>query len=101
MQPMRTECTPSEQLQKLCDIQRALWLRGDHALVESFFGEHPELATDEKLVLDFILAEYTLRKEFGDQPTPAQYFERFPRLKPQLEVLFELHEALFAPTECG
>ncbi|HEV3298187.1 MAG TPA: serine/threonine-protein kinase [Planctomycetaceae bacterium] len=95
------ECTPSERLQQLCQDQRARWLRGDRVFVESFFDEHPELRSDEKLLLDFILAEYTLRHELGDQPTPAQYVARFPHLASQLALLFEVHDAVFATTEYG
>src|SRR5579863_5651929 len=96
---MNNELTPSERLQRLCDDQRARWLRGERALVESFYHAHPELKSDEKLLLDFILAEYSLRQEFGNQPSIDEYFKRFPQLRPQLEPLFELHDALYAPTE--
>src|SRR5580700_5030012 len=93
-----TEFTPSERLQQLCQDQRARWTRGERALVESYFDRQPELRSDEKLLLDFILAEYTLRQELGDHPAAEEYFERFPDLKSQLQLLFEVHDAVFATT---
>jgi eukaryotic-like serine/threonine-protein kinase len=96
---MTNAWTPSERLRQLCDAQRESWLRGERALVESFLEAHPELKSDESLLLDFILAEYTLREELGDRPTPTQYFQRFGHLVPQLERLFELNEAINARTE--
>jgi serine/threonine protein kinase/tetratricopeptide (TPR) repeat protein len=93
-----TEFTPSERLQQLCQDQRARWTRGERALVESYFDRQPELRSDEKLLLDFILAEYTLRQELGDHPAAGEYFERFPDLKSQLQLLFEVHDAVFATT---
>ena len=90
------ECTPSEPLHQLCQEQRASWLRGERARVESFFEAHPSLKSDEKLLLDFIFSEYTLRQELGDHPARSEYFDRFPELKSQLEILFEVHDAVFA-----
>jgi serine/threonine protein kinase/tetratricopeptide (TPR) repeat protein len=96
---MESERARIEQLQRLSDEQRGRWLRGDRALVEAFFDRHPELRSDEKLLLDFILAEYTLRQELGDHPAAEEYFERFPDLKSQLQLLFEVHDAVFATTQ--
>lgn len=96
---MTSAWTPSEQLRQLCDAQRESWQRGARTHVESFFEAHSELKNDESLLLDFILAEYTLREELGDRPTPPEYFQRFPHLVPQLERLFELNEAISARTE--
>jgi eukaryotic-like serine/threonine-protein kinase len=85
---------PSARLQQLCQDQRERWHRGDNARVEAYLEQHPELCSDEKLLLDFICAEYTLRQEHGESPALAEYIERFPQLAPQLQVLFEVLEAI-------
>ncbi|HET6323980.1 MAG TPA: serine/threonine-protein kinase [Planctomycetaceae bacterium] len=96
---MTNEWSPSDGLRQLCDEQRESWQRGQRALVESFFDKYPALKSDESLLLDFILAEYTLRQDLGDRPTPTEYFQRFPHLATPLERLFELNEAINARTE--
>jgi hypothetical protein len=84
---------PSAQLQQLCRDQREHWHRGDKARVETYLERYPELRSDERLLLDFICAEYSLREEHGESPALAEYIERFPKLAPQLQVLFEVMEA--------
>jgi serine/threonine protein kinase len=91
---MSDEWTPSERLARLCQDQRERWRRGERALVESYLKSHTELQTNEKLLLDFILAEYMLRQDMGDQPTTTEYLERFPNLAKQLGDLFEVLDAI-------
>ena len=50
---------PSARLQQLCQDQRERWRRGDKARVEMYIERYPELRSDEKLLLDFICAEYS------------------------------------------
>jgi serine/threonine protein kinase len=86
--------TPSVQLRELAQDQRERWQRGDKRLVEQYFDDHEELRTDEKLLLDFVCSEFTLRQESGETPTLAEYAERFPALALQLELLFEVLQAI-------
>jgi tRNA A-37 threonylcarbamoyl transferase component Bud32 len=86
--------TPSPQLRELTQDQRERWQRGDKRLVEQYFDDHKELRSDEKLLLDFVCSEFSLRQEHGDTPTLAEYVERFPALAQQLELLFEVMQAI-------
>jgi len=86
--------TPSDELRQLSQDQRECWQRGDHRLVEQYFEDHPDLRSDEKLLLDFVCSEFSLRQEHGDAPTLAEYVERFPALSLQLELLFEVLQAI-------
>ena len=65
--------TPSVQLQELTKDQRERWHRGDKRLVEQYFDGHEELRSDQKLLLDFVCSEFTLRQEHGETPTLAEY----------------------------
>ena len=85
---------PSARLQELCQDQRERWQHGDKPRVETYLDRYPELHSDEKLLLDFICAEYSLRAELGESPALAEYVECFPQLAPQLKVLFELLTAI-------
>ncbi len=86
--------TPSDELRQLSQDQRERWERGDRRLVEQYFEDHPELRSDEKLLLDFVCSEFSLRQEHGEMPTLAEYVERFPALAMQLELLFEVLRAI-------
>src|ERR1700733_3121133 len=103
---MAENCMPSARLQQLCQDQRERWHRGDKTRVETYVEKYPELRSDEKLLLDFICAEYSLRDEYGEAPALAEYIESFPQLAPQLEILFEVlaaidDESLLPPPEQG
>src|SRR5271154_540789 len=81
---------PSARLQQLCRDQRERWQSGDKARVETYIERYPELRSDERLLLDFICAEYSLREEYGESPALAEDSERFPKPAAQLQVLFDL-----------
>jgi serine/threonine protein kinase len=91
---MDNGCAPSARLLDLCRDQRERWQRGENPRVEKYFDDCPELQSDEKLLLDFICAEYSLRLERGESPRLSEYTQRFPALASQLEVLFEVLEAI-------
>jgi serine/threonine protein kinase len=86
--------TPSAQLRELTKDQRERWHRGDKRRVEQYLEDHEELRSDEKLLLDFVCSEFSLRQEHGETPTVAEYVERFPALASQLELLFEVLRAI-------
>jgi serine/threonine protein kinase len=91
---MSDEWTPSERLQQLYEEQRESWRQGECALLETYLERQPDLRRDEKLLLDLILAEYTLRQERGEQPTAAEYLSRFPNFARQLRLLFEVLDGI-------
>src|SRR5947209_1286769 len=49
---------------------------GEPVRVEDYFQRFPQLRTDERVALELIVAEYTLRSVGGDSAT--EYLERFP-----------------------
>ncbi|HET6323186.1 MAG TPA: protein kinase [Planctomycetaceae bacterium] len=91
---MSDEWTPSERLQQLYEAQRESWRQGEFTLVETYIERQPDLRHDEKLLLDLILSEYTLRQERGEQPTAAEYLGRFPAFTKQLQLLFEVLDGI-------
>src|SRR5579872_3917363 len=82
---------PSERLRSLRDDQRARWQRGEKRLVETYVETDPKLAADQKLLIDFVYAEFCLREECGENPRVAEYLKRFPQLATELRPLLELH----------
>jgi serine/threonine protein kinase len=91
---MSDEWEPSERLQQLYEEQRESWRQGECALLETYLERQPDLRHDEKLLLDLILAEYTLRQERGEQPMAAEYLARFPDFTRQLRLLFEVLDGI-------
>ena len=56
---------------------------------EDLLSSHPELASDPELALQLIHAEFTIRRELGQKPNPAECFERFPSWRDRLEHQFQ------------
>jgi serine/threonine-protein kinase len=64
---------------------------GQDARAEQIFDRYPALAADPDSALDLIYStEYTLRQTFGEEPTPEEFYARFPQHRPALEELFRL-----------
>jgi serine/threonine protein kinase len=57
-------------------------------------AEHPELREARSLVMDLVLAEYSLRKESGDAIEKAEFCEQFPEYRQSLEYLLEVQDYL-------
>lgn len=72
------------RLEFLSSMQREAWQRGDRVLVEALLRQHPnELLNDEEL-LQLVVGEFQLRREWGDSPAEGGYAARFPALKDRL-----------------
>lgn len=78
--------------------QRERWHRGERVLVESYCQQQPGLREARELVLDLIYNEIYLREEDSDQPKLEEYVQRFPEYASELQLLFEVHLALGAPS---
>jgi len=76
----------SSRLEKLLADQRQSWLRGQCACVEDYLRWAPDLAADAEAVVDFIINEYRLRAELGEDPTRRDFEIRFPHLAEKLQV---------------
>src|SRR5690242_8077557 len=83
-------------LQRLRADQQQRWRTGERRLVEGYLHEHPDLAANRELLLDFVYSEFCLRRELGERLDPEEYFARFPQQAGDLRPLFELDRGLQA-----
>jgi tetratricopeptide (TPR) repeat protein len=87
--------TPATSLANLLRVdQQKRWRRGESIRVEAYLEEHPALRGDDEGILDLIYNEIMLREECGDSPEVSEYLQRFTRLAPQIQDLFEVHLAV-------
>lgn len=72
---------------------------GERPRIEEYYPLFPELARFQPLPLFLIKEEYRVRYEAGDQPTPAEFIDRFPEysdvLPEQLEHVLKEEADLF------
>jgi len=88
--------SPGFNVEALLREQRRRHEAGTPALVEELLRQHPELADSADALLDLINHEIVLRAEFATPPSRAEYLERFPKLRAELVMLFEVQEAIDA-----
>src|SRR4051812_39486138 len=81
-----------ERVARLRADMTARWQAGDRVPAEQYLEAHPELSDEDALVL--IVGEVLLRWERREEPTPAEYVVRFPRLASELPAQFELQRLL-------
>ena len=74
--------------------QKRRWLQGERVLVEEYCRQLPSLRNDTESLLDLIYSEVLLRERRGEQPTLAEYVERFPDVADQLRIQFELDQVI-------
>jgi serine/threonine protein kinase len=74
--------------------QRETWRRGEPVSVETYLAQQPVLQADAQAILDLIYHEIVLREESGELPQLEEYRRRFPNLVPELEVQFEVNDAI-------
>ena len=75
--------------------QRHRWRNGERILVETFLKQLPQtLSAEPGILLDLIYQEIVLREEVGDQPHQDEYLQRFPHLKVELSLQFEVDRGL-------
>ena len=61
--------------------------------LEQIFARCPALAADTDGALEIIYStEFILRELRGEEPTPEEYYARFPQHRQRLEELFRLHQ---------
>jgi serine/threonine-protein kinase len=69
---------------------------------EEIFARYPALAADEDSALEIIYStEFTILELLGEDPSPAEYYARFPEHRQRLEELFHLHELVGGEEELG
>ena len=75
------------------DRQSRAWLAGGRPTLDELTGGSP-LRHDAEAQLDLIYNEVVLREELGEQPAAAEYVARYPNLRRDLELHFEVHRAM-------
>jgi serine/threonine-protein kinase len=73
--------------------QAQSWRQGKRAFVEEYLAEQSPLRTNQS-VLDLICNEIVLRQEIGEAPQLEEYLQRFPDLASEIELQFEVEEAI-------
>src|SRR5262249_47325211 len=64
---------------------------GQGCRAEQIFARYPALAADADGALEIIYStEFTIRALRGEEPTPEEYYTRFPQHRQELEELFRL-----------
>src|SRR5262245_60853366 len=82
--------TPEE----LLDEQQERWQRGERVFVETYLDQQPALRADRAVQLDLIYNEIVLREAIGEKPAQDEYLKRFPHLREDLLLQFELEGVL-------
>ncbi|HYH67029.1 MAG TPA: protein kinase [Urbifossiella sp.] len=67
---------------------------GGDARAEALLTAYPAVATDPEAALELVYTEFVVRQELGQNPTPADWIERFPQYRADLEQMFEVHDEL-------
>jgi hypothetical protein len=80
-------------LDSLLDRQSRSWLAGHRPSIEELLAGTP-LRDDSEAQLDLIYNEVVLREELGEELSPEEYARRFPHLRGDLELHFEVHRAV-------
>ncbi|MDB5386930.1 MAG: hypothetical protein JWM11_2576 [Planctomycetaceae bacterium] len=70
------------------NAQRSAWERGKREMVETFLQSRQAPPLPDDAILELILSEYQIRREFGEQPTAQEYQSRFASLSDQIRRLF-------------
>src|SRR5262245_57455430 len=68
----------SRDLETLVRERIERWRAGADPDAEAVLDEHPDLRRSKSLVVDLVLAEYSIRAAAGEDVTKHQYCERFP-----------------------
>ena len=85
---------PGFDLDALLREQRRRWEKRSPIRVEELLGRYPALRDRKEALLDLINHEIVLRSEFAAQPTRDEYIGRFPDLRNDLVMLFDVQEAI-------
>src|SRR5436190_2142185 len=68
--------------------QSQRWQRQAGVRLEDYLALLPELLVDVEEALVLICGEVRLRREAGEQPTAAEYQQRFPQLANEIAIQF-------------
>ena len=90
--PPTGDLTRTPILDELLRIDLELhWRRGKGNRIEEYLTRFPELTQDRQRLVQLVEEEYRVRGQFGDRPVANEYFERFPKLRSELESRLSAH----------
>jgi eukaryotic-like serine/threonine-protein kinase len=83
----------ADLLDSLLDEQKRSWLNGQRPCAVDLL-QGSSLQHDSEALLDLVYNEIVVREELGEQPSLQEYIERYPHLREDLELHFEVHRAM-------
>jgi len=78
---------------RLLDQQRRALEEGECPSISELLSGTP-CVDDPEALLDLLYNEVVVREELGHTPQPAEFIERFPHLRSEIELHFEVHRAV-------
>lgn len=86
---------PSDELRfAILDRQRQAWAEGWPRAAEDFLRDAALPQEHTEVLLDLLYNEIVLREERGERPSLEEYASRYPALREELELHFDVHSAL-------
>src|SRR5262245_23876422 len=82
------------------DLERR-WQAGRQVTVERYLKALPELGNADTVPVELLLAEYTVRRQFGAPCDPAAFEKRFPRVYAAFRRRLGEVEGTVPTTLCG
>jgi tetratricopeptide (TPR) repeat protein len=82
-----------QDLDALLDRQKQAWADGRRPTVEELLTGSP-FDHDTEIFLDLLYNEIVTREELGEAPSAEEYARRYPHLRADLQLHFEVHSAL-------
>src|SRR6266851_1264469 len=79
--------TPAQIVAVLCVDQWRRWHNGERIPAENYLQMHPALAAAWADSFELVSGEVQIRQELGENPTIAEYLERFPQFAAKLHKL--------------
>jgi WD40 repeat protein/serine/threonine protein kinase len=80
------------QLRAACAALERSLRAGEACKAEDWFRMYPALATHKEAALELVYAEFVCREQLNQQPTPEEWYSRFPEWRVDLEQLFQVHQ---------
>ena len=77
---------------RLLDDLSARHHRAARIPVENYLQRLPDLATEPEVILDLLVAEWTLRRQAGESVTLDEYVQRFPSWTEELSMLWAVDQ---------
>src|SRR5205809_7240061 len=84
----------SQTLQTLVRERIDRWHERGKPDAAAVLTEHPELRGAKSLVMDLVLAEYSLRTEAGDAVERGKFCDRFPTYRQSIAKMLDVHDFL-------